>query len=218
MILIFDCDGVVLDSMVLHTEVEAEAYRSLGVDITPSELSLRFSGVPQNEVSRILSNEKGVNIPSDLEGLIESTKEKVFSERLKPISGIAETLEDLRSIPRCIASGTAVSGLRHMLGVTGLYDSFAPHIYSSEMVERGKPFPDLFLYAANRMGANPDECLVIEDGIAGVQAAKAASMRVLGFVGGSHCDSQHAQRLEGAGAEFVFDNMRDLVTILKERV
>lgn len=218
MILIFDCDGVVLDSMVLHTEVEAEAYRSLGADITPSELSLRFSGVPQDEVSRILSNEKGVNIPSDLESLIESTKEKVFSERLQSISGIAETLEDLKSIPRCIASGTGVSGLRHMLGVTGLYDSFAPHIYSSEMVERGKPFPDLFLYAANRMGANPNECLVIEDGIAGVQAAKAACMRVLGFVGGSHCDSQHAQRLEDAGAEFVFENMRDLVTILKERI
>ena len=218
MILIFDCDGVVLDSMGLHTEVEAEVYGSLGIVITAAELVRRFSGVSQEEVSRVLKAETGVVLPSNVDDLIEKQKEIAFTERLQAIPGVGMALDALDHIPRCIASGTGVAGLKHMLGVTGLYDRFAPHIYSSEMVYRGKPFPDLFLYASERMDCQPEECIVIEDGVAGVQAGAAAGMRVLGFVGGSHCDDDHAARLMDAGADFVFSDMNDLPIIIKERV
>ena len=217
MILIFDCDGVVLDSMVLHTEVEAESYASLGIMIEAAELVRRFSGVSQEEVSRTLSRETHISVPLDFDELVEQQKEKAFTARLEAIPGISDALKALDHMPRCIASGTGVSGLKHMLGVTGLYDSFAPHIYSSEMVTRGKPAPDLFLFAADRMGYMPQDCFVIEDGTAGIEAGVAAGMRVLGFTGGSHCGSDHASRLEAAGAEFVFCDMRELPNIIKER-
>ena len=217
MLLIFDCDGVVLDSMVLHTEAEAEAYQGLGMSIESSELALRFSGVSQDEVSRILSEETGVKIPPNFNDFIETKKEMAFKSRLKVIPGIPEVIKDLNHMPRCIASGTGMAGLKHMLSLTGLYDSFAPHIYSSELVARGKPFPDIFLHAAERIGYAPQDCLVIEDGVAGVQAAKAAGMRVFGFIGGSHCTPHHTRLLKEAGAELIFSNMNNLPDIIKER-
>ncbi len=216
MLLIFDCDGVVVNSMHLHTEVESEAYRSIGIDISPKDLALRFSGVGDAEVNRILSQDFDCAIPPDIAVRIDRRKREVFAERLKPIAGIREVLTRIGSAPRCLASGTGVDLLHHLLGIAGLYDLFAPYIYSSEMVPRGKPFPDLFLHAAHQLGHAPSNCLVIEDGVAGVQAGRAAGMRVLGFVGGSHCDEDHEQRLMAAGAELVFSDMRELPSLLEK--
>ena len=216
MLMIFDCDGVVVDSMHLHTEVEAEAYQAIGINITPQELVRRFSGVSDAEVNRILEKETGIAIPSDIALQIDRRKEEVFTQRLKPVAGIRDALMEIRNVPRCIASGTGVDALDHMLEVVKLHDLFAPHIYSSEMVERGKPFPDLFLHAAGKMGYAPTTCLVIEDGIAGVQAGKAAGMRVFGFVGGSHCDDGHGDQLKAAGAELVFSEMRELPSLIEQ--
>ncbi len=216
MLMIFDCDGVVVDSMHLHTEVEAEAYQAIGINITPKELVRRFSGVSDAEVNRILAKETGIAIPSDIALQIDRRKEEVFTQRLKPVAGIRDALMQIGNVPRCIASGTGVDALDHMLEVVKLHDLFAPHIYSSEMVERGKPFPDLFLHAAGNMGHSPTACLVIEDGIAGVQAGKAAGMRVFGFVGGSHCDDGHGDRLKAVGAELIFSEMRELPSLIEQ--
>ncbi len=216
MLMIFDCDGVVVDSMRLHTEVEAEAYQTIGIDISPDELVRRFSGVSDAEVHRILSQETGRAVPTDIAVQIDRRKEEVFSQRLKPIAGIRDALAAINNIPRCIASGTGVDGLKHMLGVVELFDLFSPHIYSSEMVERGKPFPDLFLHAATQMGHATDDCWVIEDGVAGVQAGKAAGMRVFGFIGGSHCGEGHGDRLKAAGAEVIFSEMRELPCLIEQ--
>jgi HAD superfamily hydrolase (TIGR01509 family) len=214
MLLIFDCDGVVVDSMSLHNEVETEAYRSIGIEISPKELSLRFSGVGDAEVYRILSEETGRAIGPDFAALIERRKREVFAERLKPISGIREVLAMTGDKPRCIASGTGVELLHYVLGIVGLHEQFAPHIYSCEMVARGKPFPDLFLHAAAQLEHAPEECLVIEDGVPGVQAGRAAGIRVLGFVGGEHCDDRHGDRLIAAGAELAFSDMRELPSLI----
>jgi HAD superfamily hydrolase (TIGR01509 family) len=215
MLMIFDCDGVAVDSMHLHNEVESEAYQTIGIGISPKELALRFSGVADAEVHRILSQETGRTIPPDIAIQIERRKKEVFAQRLKPVAGIREALAALDNTPRCIASGTGVDLLNYSLGIAGLSGLFAPHIYSSEMVLRGKPFPDLFLHAANQMGYAPENCLVIEDGIAGVQAGRDAGMRVLGFVGGSHCDEDHGDRLKAAGAELVFSDMGDLPALIE---
>ncbi len=214
MLLIFDCDGVVVDSMHLHTEVESEAFRSVGIAISPQDLALRFAGVGDAEVHRILSQESGRAIPPDIAVRIEKRKMEVFAERLKPVDGIREVLTALDK-PRCLASGTGTDLLYYLLGIAGLYDQFAPHIYSSEMVLRGKPFPDLFLHAARELGHAPENCLVIEDGVPGVQAGRAAGMRVLGFVGGSHCDEDHKDRLLSAGADLVFSDMREMPSLIE---
>jgi HAD superfamily hydrolase (TIGR01509 family) len=214
MLIIFDCDGVVIDSMRLLTEVESEAYESVGINMSPKELALRFSGVGDFEVYRILAQETGRVIPPDMAARIERRKKEVFAERLKPVDGIREAVAAIETTPRCIASGTAVDLLHYSLRIAGLYDLFAPHIYSAEMVPRGKPCPDLFLHAANEMGYAPETCLVIEDGVAGVKAGRAAEMRVFGFTGGSHCDPEHADRLKAAGAELVFSNMRELPALI----
>ncbi len=215
MLLIFDCDGVVVNSMDLHTEVEAQAFQSIGISISPKELALRFAGVGEAEVYRILSEETGRAISPDIAARIERRKKEVFRQRLKPVAGIHGALAATGNTPRCIASGAGIDLLHDLLGVAGLYDLFAPHIYSVDMVRRGKPFPDLFLHAANEMGHAPENCLVIEDGIAGVQAGCAAGMRVLGFTGGSHCDPEHRDRLKAAGADLVFSDMRELPPLIE---
>ena len=168
------------------------------------------------EVHRILSQESGRAIPPDIAIQIERRKKEVFAERLKPVAGIREALKRIDTKPRCLASGTGTDLLYYLLGIAGLYEEFAPHIYSSEMVLRGKPFPDLFLHAAKELGHAPETCLVIEDGVPGVQAGRAAGMRVLGFVGGSHCDQGHGARLMSAGAEFVFSDMRELPRLIED--
>jgi HAD superfamily hydrolase (TIGR01509 family) len=215
MLLIFDCDGVVVDSMLLHTEVESEAYGSIGIAVSPKDLAMRFSGVSDAEVHRVLSEETGRAIPAGIAERIERRKKEVFAERLKPMAGIREVLTALDEKPRCLASGTGVDLLYFLLGIVGLTEQFAPHIYSSEMTSRGKPFPDLFLHAANQLGYAPKNSLVIEDGVPGVQAGRAAGMRVLGFTGGEHCDEAHAGRLMAAGAELVFSDMRELPGLVR---
>lgn len=215
MLLIFDCDGVILDSMLLHTEVESEAYRKFGIEITPRELSRRFAGVPLIEEFEILEREHGRKLPSGLEHEISAAKKQVFAQRLRAMTGIEDALKQLDDVPRCVASGMMIGELQHSLKIVNLYESFAPHIYSSDMVRKGKPAPDLFLYAAEQMNVAPEQCLVIEDGVAGVQAALAAGMRALGFVGGCHCDEEHARRLSSAGSKTIFKEMRELPGLVR---
>lgn len=215
--IIFDCDGVVLDSMAIHTDIEAQAYQALGMTVQAADLVLRFSGVPQDEVSRTLSEETGISVPREFNEMLETRKEIEFMKRLKPIPGLADAIEELAHLPRGIASGSGMAALKSMLTHTGLYHKFAPHIYSSELVAKPKPHPDVFLHAAANMGCDPIHCLVIEDGPAGVIAAKAAGMRVFGFIGGSHCTPDHTRLLKEAGAEVIFRDMRMLPVIMKER-
>ncbi len=207
MLLIFDCDGVILDSMPLHNQVEAEIYKKHGVEILPAELARRFSGVPVQAAIRTLEAEYGLTLDPDLEVEMEERKRIVFAAGLKIMPGIDFALNTLSEIPRCVASGTRTNELHFALEAVGLKQLFAPHIYSSQQVPRGKPFPDLFLYSAEKLGQKPADCLVIEDGVAGVEAARAANMRVLGFVGGSHSDHEHADRLKAAGAYETFADM-----------
>ncbi len=215
--LIFDCDGVVMNSMALHTEIEAEAYQALGMTVQASELVLRFSGVPQDEVSKTLTAETGIVVPSDFKDMLATKKEVHFKTRLQAMPGLTDAIEELAHLPRGIASGSGMAALKSMLTHTGLYHKFAPHIYSSELVAKGKPHPDVFLHAAANMGYDPKDCLVIEDGPEGVKAAKAAGMRVFGFIGGTHCTPDHTRLLKEAGAEVIFRDMRMLPDIMKER-
>lgn len=220
MFLIFDCDGVVVDSSLLHSEVEADAYRSIGITISQIDLIQRFSGFSPADVDKVLEQETGKQIPKGFAAEIDEQKKRVFSERLKPVPGIVHLLRDgpFSKLPRCIASGTNYDLLIHSLKITGCYSLFEPNIFSSEMVLQGKPHPDLFLYAFKESKAYRTETIadsvVIEDGASGILAAKAAGMRAFGFIGGSHGNAELGELLLAAGAELVFSNLSELPCLL----
>lgn len=208
-LVIFDCDGVLIDSEVIACRVEAELLTELGLPMTAEDVNRRFVGRSGAAVSEILEAELGRPLPADFSQTMWSRTRAAFESELRAIPGIAETLDRL-ALPCCVASSSDPERLEVALGLTGLYARFAPHVFSTTMVARGKPAPDLFLYAAAQRGARPAHCIVVEDSAPGVQAGAAAGMRVLGFVGGSHCRPGHADRLARAGASAVFDDIREL--------
>lgn len=208
-LIIFDCDGVLIDSEWIACRVEAEMLTEAGFPITTEEVIRRFAGKGPESMKAALAEQFGRPLPADLRQRTTDVLNEAFRRDLVAMAGIAEVLPEL-SMRSCIASSSSPDRLRFTLGLTGLWDRFAPHVFSASMVERGKPAPDLFLYAAGRMGVDPGRCLVVEDSIYGVQAAVAAGMRAVGFVGGGHCDAGQGDRLRAAGAWRVIGRMTDL--------
>jgi HAD superfamily hydrolase (TIGR01509 family) len=212
-LVIFDCDGVLIDSELIGARVEATELARVGIPLAESEILTRFLGVSAQAMYRTLEAEHGRPLPDDFAATVQAAIDAAFERDLQVIPGIHETLDRL-PIASCVASSSTLARLRHSLGLTGLYARFAPHVFSAEQVERGKPAPDLFLHAAARMQCLPARCLVIEDSISGVRGAVAAGMRVWGFIGGGHCGDGHDARLRDAGAERVFRDMTELPALL----
>ncbi|MFC4175380.1 HAD family hydrolase [Microvirga sp. GCM10011540] len=210
MLLIFDCDGVLVDSEPLSCRVDAEVLTGLGIPYTADEIAGAFVGVSQKDMIARIEAERGCRLPEDLAERINRALFARFETDLKPIPCVRDAILAL-PYPRCVASSSVPERIALSLRVTGLADLFA-HVFSAVEVPRGKPAPDLFLHAASRMGYQPAECLVVEDSLAGVQAARAAGMRVIGFTGGGHCGPEHGARLQQAGATVVVGRMADLST------
>jgi HAD superfamily hydrolase (TIGR01509 family) len=139
-----------------------------------------------------------------------------FTRELKPMDGIGRLLAALK-LSRCVASNSHIDRVRHALATTGLLPYLDPHIYTAAMVARGKPAPDLFLFAAEQHGVAPARCLVVEDSLSGVSAALAAEMQIVGFVGASHCRAGHAEAMLKAGCAEVFVRMNELAEFLDIR-
>ena len=208
MLMIFDCDGVLVDSEPLSCRIDAEVLTECGVPYTAEDVARDFTGVSiKDQITRI-EMERGIRLPDDFTERLNRTLFQRFETDLKPIDGVRDAILSL-PFPRCVASSSTPERIALSLRITGLADLF-DNIFSSTQVARGKPAPDLFLHAASRMNAHPEECLVIEDSIAGVQAARAAGMRVIGFVGGSHCGPEHGEKLRRAGAPIIIERMSDL--------
>ena len=155
----------------------------------------------------------GRSLPDGFFPTMRSRTQAAFEKELQPVAGVAELLAAL-PLPRCVASNSQLERVRHALQLTGLSAFFEPHVYSASQVARGKPAPDLFLYAAEALGVAPGAALVIEDSVGGVEAARAAGMAVVGFCGGSHCRDGHGERLSAAGALQVFARMAELADFL----
>jgi HAD superfamily hydrolase (TIGR01509 family) len=205
MLLIFDCDGVLVDSEPLSCRIDAEILTECGAPYTAEEVARDFTGVSVKDQITRIESERGIRLPDDFTERLNRTLFKRFETDLKPIEGVRDAILSL-PFPRCVASSSIPERIALSLRVTGLADLFE-NIFSSTQVARGKPAPDLFLHAANQMNARPEDCLVIEDSTAGVQAALAAGMRVIGFVGGSHCGPEHAEKLRQAGAQAILHRM-----------
>lgn len=212
-LVIFDCDGVLVDSEVISCRAHAQTLTQHGYPITADQVLERFLGVSDREARQIVEAEIGRRLPDDFEAQVKQATLQFYAGDLRAISHVGEAIAAI-GLPKCVASSGTPEKIRHGLTCAGLYDRLAPHIFSAMQVARGKPAPDLFLFAAGQMQVSPARCLVIEDSVPGITGARAAGMTVLGFHGGSHCRPGHADRLLAAGALMAFDDMRQLPDLI----
>lgn len=208
-LLIFDCDGVLVDSEIIVCTAMSEEMTRLGYPLTPEDVVRRFAGRPEREIMREVALDWGQAVPERYFSAMKERVNRAFASELQAIAGAAETIARM-SLPRVVASSSAPHKLEQGLRFVGLHHLFAPNILSVHAVAAGKPSPDVFIFAAGWMHTPVHGCLVIEDSEPGVRAARAAGMRVFGFTGGSHCVPGHAERLLKAGAERVLTHMREL--------
>ena len=205
-LVIFDCDGVLVDSERLAVRTEARILASLGWPLGEAEVVERFVGRSAEYMHRQIEDHLGRSIDWEVE--FESRYREVFERELRPVDGVIEALGAIE-VPYCVASSGTRRKIRFSLGLTGLLEYFEERIFSVEDVARGKPAPDLFLHAAEQLGVPPKACAVIEDSPAGLEAARTAGMGVFAFAGGLIA----ADRLQGGGV-VVFDDMRLLPELL----
>lgn len=207
-LVIFDCDGVLVDSEPIINRAHAQVLSACGYPIK-GDLVERFCGMSDAEMLGIIEHEWGRRLPPSYAERVGAMIENEFGVSLVAIAGVAEVLDSLR-IAVCVASSSVPQQIRRKLELTGLLARFGENLFSATMVARGKPAPDLFLYAAQRFATAPEHCLVIEDSPAGIDAAVTARMTVIGFCGGSHCGPEHGNRLQARGAALVIANMNEL--------
>ena len=209
-LLIFDCDGVLVDSEYLFARVARDCLDEIGIAMTPEDAARRFAGVSIKDMLAELERERGTALPEGFHAHLVAREDEAYSTLLEPLPGVRDAILSLE-LPRCVASSSVPERISASLAVTKLDDLFAETArFSSVLVKRGKPAPDIFAYAANAMGETPRGCIVVEDSVPGVTGAAAAGMRVIGFTGGRHCQEGHGARLAAAGAETVIAEMAEL--------
>ena len=222
-LVIFDCDGVLVDSEAILIGVELEFLASAGLEFERGDYLRKFLGLPdpawQEQLSQILLQRSGKGFEPDFFERLRDHAYQRFEEDLDAIAGAREMIASLETTV-CVASSASMRGIRWKLDRTGLLDLFDPHLFSTELVEHGKPAPDLFLLASDTMGVSPADCLVVEDSCNGVIAAKRAGMKVVGFTGGGHCTDDHGDALRADGADVVvgsYDALLAAIGTLMER-
>ena len=200
--IIFDCDGVLVDSEKLALEVELEVLAELGLTFERDDYVLRFMGLSTDAFHAAIDAEAksrlGRSIAADVRG--SERLRQVMIAHLTEVPGALQAVAALK-LPKAIASSGSRQGLERKLKQTGLWEYFAPHVYSADHVTHAKPAPDLFLHAAEALEVAPADCLVLEDSMNGVTGAKAAGMTVWGFLGGGHVHDGLGACLLSAGAE-----------------
>ncbi|NMM45466.1 HAD family hydrolase [Rhodospirillaceae bacterium KN72] len=185
---IFDCDGVLVDSEMISISVLVDTIRAAGLDMDERAAFSLFLGQSIAQTVKILESDFGIPVSESQLAAMRATINARFTRDLKPIPGAGEAAAAI-ALPKCVASSSNPDRVRLSLDVTGLLPLFDPHIFSSSQVARGKPDPDLFLFAADQLSVSPERCVVVEDSIAGLKAAKRAGMTAIGFIGGSHAEA-----------------------------
>lgn len=186
-LVIFDCDGVLVDSEVIGNRIHAEALTSYGYPITSEESSRRFTGLSENDVCQMLLDEANIRLPLDYWALQKPNIMKTYQTELNPLmQSVLKHIYD-KGVQRCVASNSGNEYVKQALIFTEQFDYFNEStIFTFQQVQKGKPAPDLYLFAARQMGFHPKDCIVIEDSSVGITAALAAGMPVIGFLGGKH--------------------------------
>ena len=208
--LIFDFDGVIADSEAIANTVLAETVTQLGHSTTLDQALARYSGRSWDEAVAEIEVAIGKPLPSDFSSQLKLATLDRFRTDLKEVSGATNFIKRFSHIPRCIASSSSLDRLQLCLSVLALEAEFGSHVYSADMVARGKPHPDIFLFAADKLGVRPDECLVIEDSAGGIRAAVAAGMTAVGLCAAIHIREGHDLRLSDAGAVHLAHSWSDV--------
>jgi HAD superfamily hydrolase (TIGR01509 family) len=211
-LVIFDCDGVLVNSEPISNRVLAEAIGEAGLTMSTEEVARGFEGMRLRDIQAAVERRLGRSLPSGWLASFERRRATEFAAGLDAIPGVVEALAELSEagLAMCVASQASREKVELVLGLAGLAGHFqADALFSSQMVERGKPHPDLFLLAASSMGSQPARCVVIEDGALGVRAARLAGMRALGYAP----EDEASERLRQEGA-VTFASMADLAVLL----
>jgi HAD superfamily hydrolase (TIGR01509 family) len=212
-LVIFDCDGVLIDSEIVVCRLTSEELTRLGYRVTLEEVIDRFAGRPEREMIAEIESDWGRKVPPAFFDRIRLRIDEAYASELRIMPEIVGVLDRIR-IDICVASSSYPAKLALGLRSVGLYERFAPNVISASFVTHGKPAPDVFIYAAGWMRREVADCLVIEDSVPGVRAAASAGMRVFGFAGGTHCRPSLRGRLMDAGAEYVVTDFRELEALV----
>lgn len=208
-LVIFDCDGVLVDSERITNRVFCAMLNELGLSVTLEDMFEHFVGLSMPQCVELITGMLGTPPPADFMRTLRQRSDAALKAEVVPIAGVEHVLDSIR-VPFCVASSGDHDKIRLTLRATGLLEKFADNIYSVADVERPKPAPDIFLHAARQMAVNPAECVVIEDTPTGVRAGVAAGMHVFGF-----CANTPEHRLKAAGAHAVFSDMRVLPELVQ---
>ena len=206
-LVILDCDGVLVDSEPISNRILTGMLGEIGLPMSEEETTREFVGLSMEDCWRIIEQRLGRAVPDGFAARYDRLLLEAFRRELRPVRGVAEALERIPQ-PLCVASSGSLEKIRSSLGLTGLLPRFENRLFSAEEVNHGKPAPDLFLYAARRMGAEAERCVVVEDSPRGVRAGVAAGMTVLGYA-----ERSAAAELGAEGAR-CFDRMRELPELL----
>jgi HAD superfamily hydrolase (TIGR01509 family) len=214
-LIVFDFDGVLADSEMLSNTVLAEIVSELGVPTTPDDSIRLYMGKRLHEVTAAIEAAVGRPLPDDFQDRFQARTLARLRRDVRLVDGARGFIEAFAQLPRCIASSSSPDRLALCLEVLQLQELFGQNVYSASQVPRGKPHPDIFLLAAERMGFDPRDGIVLEDSVGGVQAAVAAGMTVVGLLAASHIRDGHAERLRAAGAHHVAATFADAEAIVR---
>ena len=216
---IFDCDGVLVDSEVLALEVELAILAEQGLNFEREDYVTRFMGLSYQAFHDVIDVEAqkrlGRSISDTIRAELATRLRQTMIARLTEVPGANEAVAGV-ALLKAVASSSTKEGLERKLRQVGLWPHFEPHVYSADHVANAKPAPDLFLHAADQLGVRPEQCLVLEDSVNGVVAARAAGMRVWGFLGGGHVHDGLGNRLTAAGAERLVRDWPEAATLLAD--
>jgi HAD superfamily hydrolase (TIGR01509 family) len=214
--IIFDFDGVIVDSEPLANRALAETLTAMGMPTTTEEAMRDYIGLRMSDCVLAVARIHGRKPPEDFVDACRARAANLLRENLQPVRGAPVFIRSCIAARTAIASSSSVRGINNSLELVGLAGHFDGRIFSAADIERGKPHPDIFLHAARGLNAAPADCIVIEDGTLGVKGAVAAGMTVIGLTAGSHCGPDHAHRLREAGAHVVANSYAEIAAMMRD--
>ncbi len=215
--LIFDCDGVIVDSEIVATRISLRMLAPFGYTADELTHAERYAGLLEQDILIRLRGEEKLPIPEDFGGKIVAEIQAHMFEELQPVPGMPELLRALDQ-PLVVVSNSRVDHVRRSLALAGVADLVGDRIFSAEQVAQPKPHPDVYLHALGRLNFDPEATLVVEDSVAGVMAAKAAGLTVIGFLGASHISTAHADQLRAANANLLAQDAAELREVLAQQL
>lgn len=212
--IIFDCDGVIIDSEILYARIAVRNLAGLGIHFDPVTYCARFAGMMDRDIFELISKEYQVDFSEEFHQKLQSEVRHAFEYELPPIPGMGKLISSIPN-PVSIVSNSHFAHVRRGLQLADIQHIPDERIFTSEMVPNPKPAPDVYLHALNTNDLRTEDCIVVEDSEAGVSAAKAAGLAVIGFLGGGHITKGHDKKLMGLGVDYLAENALELENILK---